>query len=99
MRGVSVSDDAIALMRTCGTKSAASDNVIATTSHLAVPIEVCMEKPYCIATLEYSTNEAPVSWTKEKVVACILREAVGHGYALSCRVGNGRPGKLLKNQG
>jgi hypothetical protein len=61
MHGVSVRDDAIALMRTCATESEAGDSISATASPLAVPVEVCMEKPYCIVTLKYSTSEVTVS--------------------------------------
>lgn len=35
--------------------------ISATASPLAVPVEVCMEKPYCIVTLKYSTSEVTVS--------------------------------------
>jgi hypothetical protein len=48
-------------MRTCGTESEASDSISATASPLAFPVEVCMEKPYCIVTLKYSTGEVTVS--------------------------------------
>jgi hypothetical protein len=61
MRGVSMRDDAVALMRSCGTESEASDSISATASPMAVPVEVCMEKPYCIVTLKYSTSEVAVS--------------------------------------
>jgi hypothetical protein len=33
----------------------------AISSPLAVPVEVCMEKPYCIVILKYSTSEVTVS--------------------------------------